>query len=91
MSLGSLCQPCEKNSSVGGVTSQVAGYLCRPVGKKEEVVSGSFASAEDDGVAVDGRAESIVECVQGRVPVIAGFALVEGEEVKGCGCSDVGC
>ena len=63
MSLSSLCQPCNKDSNAGGVPCEVAGNLCSPVGGKEEVVSGSFAAAYDDGIAIYGRIEAIGESV----------------------------
>ena len=62
-----------------------------PVGGKKEVIPGTFAATNNNGVTVYGRDKAVVECVEGRVSVVARFALVEGEELRGCGCLNVGC
>ena len=85
------CKPCEKNSNACGVPSKISGDLGCPVGGKKEVIPGTFAATNNNGVAVYRREKAVVECVQGRVSVVARFALVEGEELRGCGCLNVGC
>ena len=90
-SLGCSCKPCEKDSNARGVASKISGDLGCPVRGKEKVISGTFAATNNNGITVYGREKAVVECVQGRVSVMARFPLVEGEELKGCGCSNVGC
>ena len=50
--LSDLCQPCEKNSDTGGVPGKISSNLSCPVGGEEEVVSGTFAAANDNGIAI---------------------------------------
>ena len=69
--------------------SKISGDLGCPVGGKKEVIPGTFAATNDNGVTVYGRAKAVVEFAQGRVSVAARFTLVEGEELWGCGCLNV--
>ena len=52
VSFGCLCQPCEKDSNARGVPRKISSDLRSPVGGKEEVVSGTFAAAYDNGIAI---------------------------------------
>ena len=61
MSFGCLCQPCEKDSKARGVPSKISSNLSCPVGGEEEVVSGTSAAANDNGIAIYGRIGAIGE------------------------------
>ena len=52
VSFGCLCQPCEKDSNARGVSSKISSNLSCPVGGEEEVVSGTSAAANDNGIAI---------------------------------------
>ena len=52
VSFGCPCQPCEKDSNARGVPGKISRNLSRPVGWEEEVVSGTSAAADDNGIAI---------------------------------------
>ena len=52
MSFGCLCQPCEKYSNARGVPGKISSNLSCPVGGEEKVVSGTFAAATDNRIAI---------------------------------------
>ena len=47
-------EPGKEDSNAGGVTRQISGNLSGPVSWKKKMVSGTLASAENDGFAVCG-------------------------------------
>ena len=86
------CEIPEPSFAVWALNStKISGNLGCPVGGQKEIIPGAFAARNNNGITVDGRDKAVVERVQGRVSVVARFALVEGEELRGCGCLNVGC